>query len=71
LIFGDGRLKDVETRTELYQELVDFLVQKAAQRLKRTEDEIRDNLIKKLFSVAYKCIQSGKLYVEDESEAMD
>jgi hypothetical protein len=46
-------------------------VQKAAQRLKMTEADIRDTLMKKLFSVAYKCIRSGKLYVEDESQDME
>jgi hypothetical protein len=68
LLHEEGSLEDIHTRTELYQELVHFLTQKASFRMNITEEEIRKTLLVHLFKMACECLRSGNVAFKDSSE---
>jgi hypothetical protein len=65
LINEDG----IETRTsrvELYKDLYKFLLRKAALRMERSEDELRESVLKPLYQLAYKAYLKDRCFVTEE-----
>jgi hypothetical protein len=81
LLHEGGKLKEINTRTELYQKLVDFLTLKASsskptektipdeeQVDRAVQTEIRTKLLPYLYERACNCFRNGKVAFEESSE---